>query len=288
MQHLINIRGQLVDLSRPRVMGILNVTPDSFFSGSRSQTEGEIVRRVHQIVDEGGWAVDVGAYSTRPGADAVSEAEEMARLRMALAIVRREVPETVVSVDTFRPEVARMAIDEFGADIINDVSGGNAQGVFGGTESAGAEGDHEMFGVVARSRVPYIYMSCSRDIEGMLLDFARHVQLLRSLGQKDIILDPGFGFGKTVEENFRVLAQMEKLHIAGLPLLVGVSRKSMIWKTLGTTPDEALGGTTVLNTIALEKGAAILRVHDVRQAVEAVTLVETTKRQGLQTVTGKQ
>lgn len=276
-QLTINLRGQLMDLSQPRVMGILNATPDSFFEGSRAQTEQEIAERANQIVTEGGEMIDVGAYSTRPGAAAVSEEEEMLRLRFALAIVRREQPESIISVDTFRPQVARMAVEEYGVDIINDVSGGNTQGAFGGTVGNETEEDPAMFRMVAALRVPYIYMSRANDVEPMLMDFARQVERLRSYGQKDIILDPGFGFGKTMEENYQVMARLEQLAVMNLPLLVGVSRKSMIWKLLDCTPEGALNGTTVLNTIALEKGAAILRVHDVRQAVEAVRLVEMTK-----------
>ncbi len=276
-QLTINLRGRLWDLSQPRVMGILNATPDSFFEGSRAQTEQEIAERANQIVAEGGEMIDVGAYSTRPGAAAVSEEEEMLRLRFALAIVRREQPESIISVDTFRPQVARMAVEEYGVDIINDVSGGNTQGAFGGTVGNETEEDPAMFRMVAALRVPYIYMSRANDVEPMLLDFARQVERLRSYGQKDIILDPGFGFGKTVEENYQVMARLEQLAVMNLPLLVGVSRKSMIWKILDCTPEGALNGTTVLNTIALEKGAAILRVHDVRQAVESVRLVEMTK-----------
>ena len=277
MQYLINIRGKLVDLRKPRVMGILNATPDSFYEGSRVQTEREIAARANEIVAEGGEMIDVGAYSTRPGAAAVSEEEEMLRLRFALAIVRREQPESIISVDTFRPQVARMAVEEYGVDIINDVSGGNTQGAFGGTVGNETEEDPAMFRMVAALRVPYIYMSRANDVEPMLMDFARQVERLRSYGQKDIILDPGFGFGKTVEENYQVMSRLEQLAVMNLPLLVGVSRKSMIWKLLDCTPEGALNGTTVLNTIALEKGAAILRVHDVRQAVEAVRLVEMTK-----------
>ena len=276
-QLTINLRGQLWDLSQPRVMGILNATPDSFYEGSRVQTEREIAARANEIVAEGGEMIDVGAYSTRPGAAAVSEEEEVLRLRFALAIVRREQPESIISVDTFRPQVARMAVEEYGVDIINDVSGGNTQGAFGGTVGNETEEDPAMFRMVAALRVPYIYMSRANDVEPMLLDFARQVERLRSYGQKDIILDPGFGFGKTVEENYQVMARLEQLAVMNLPLLVGVSRKSMIWKLLDCTPEGALNGTTVLNTIALEKGAAVLRVHDVRQAVESVRLVEMTK-----------
>ena len=277
MQYLINIRGKLVNLRKPRVMGILNATPDSFYEGSRVQTEREIAARANEIVAEGGEMIDVGAYSTRPGAAPVSEAEETARLRQALAIVRREQPEAIVSVDTFRPAVASMAIEEFGADIINDVSGGNAQGAFGGEEASLGDGDNEMFRVVARAHIPYIYMSSAKDIETMLLDFARKRQQLHALGQKDIILDPGFGFGKSLDDNYRILASLQELQAAGHPLLVGLSRKSMIWRLLGSTPDDALNGTTALHAVALMKGASILRVHDVRAAADTITLCERLK-----------
>ena len=277
MQYLINIRGKLVDLRKPRVMGILNATPDSFYEGSRVQTEREIAARANEIVAEGGEMIDVGAYSTRPGAAPVSEAEETARLRQALAIVRREQPEAIVSVDTFRPAVASMAIEEFGADIINDVSGGNAQGAFGGEEASLGDGDNEMFRVVARAHIPYIYMSSAKDIETMLLDFARKRQQLHALGQKDIILDPGYGFGKSLDDNYRILASLQELQAAGHPLLVGLSRKSMIWRLLGSTPDDALNGTTALHAVALMKGASILRVHDLRAAADTITLCERLK-----------
>ena len=277
MQYLINIRGKLVDLRKPRVMGILNATPDSFYEGSRVQTEREIAARANEIVAEGGEMIDVGAYSTRPGAAPVSEAEETARLRQALAIVRREQPEAIISVDTFRPAVASMAIEEFGADIINDVSGGNAQGAFGGEEASLGDGDNEMFRVVARAHIPYIYMSSAKDIETMLLDFARKRQQLHALGQKDIILDPGFGFGKSLDDNYRILASLQELQAADHPLLVGLSRKSMIWRLLGSTPDDALNGTTALHAVALMKGASILRVHDVRAAADTITLCERLK-----------
>ena len=272
MYYTINVNGQLLDLSRPTVMGILNATPDSFFAGSRVQTETEIAKRAQQILAEGGAIIDIGAYSTRPGAMLVDEQEEMARLRFALTVVRREFPDAVLSIDTFRPAVARMAVDEYGASIINDVSGGNCQGVFGGEHKEDRCSDKEMFTTVARLGVPYILMSSAPTIREMLLDFAEKVQQLRDLGQKDIILDPGFGFGKTLEQNYELLGDLERLHVMQLPILVGVSRKSMIWKLLGVTPDEALNGTTVLHTVALLKGASILRVHDVREAVETITL----------------
>ena len=247
----------MVSLSEPLVMGILNVTPDSFYAGSRKQTEQEIVERVRQIVTEGGAIIDIGACSTRPGFQEVSEKEEMDRLRFGLGIVRRELPDSVVSVDTFRPDVARMAVEEFGADIVNDVS----------------EGGTAMFRMVSNLRVPYILMSQQPTIREMLLSFAEKVQQLRDFGAKDIILDPGFGFGKTQEQNYQVMGELEKLQVMELPLLVGVSRKSMIFKLFGVTPNESLNGTTALNVIALMKGASILRVHDVREAVECCKIM---------------
>ena len=257
MDETINVCGRLVSLSEPLVMGILNVTPDSFYAGSRKQTEQEIVERARQIVAEGGTIIDVGAYSTRPGAQDVPEAEEMERLRFGLGIVRRELPDSMVSVDTFRPDVVRMAVEEFGADIVNDVS----------------EGGTAMFRMVSNLRVPYILMSQQPTMREMLLSFAEKVQQLRDFGAKDIILDPGFGFGKTLEQNYQVMGELEKLLVMELPLLVGVSRKSMIFKLFGITPNESLNGTTALNTVALMKGASILRVHDVREAVECCKIV---------------
>lgn len=274
MSYSLNIHGRLLDLERPRVMGILNVTSDSFFAESRKQTEADIAERVRQMAEDGADIIDVGALSTRPGADMVSEQEEMERLRLALPIVRREAPDMPLSVDTFRPAVARRAVEELGADMINDVSGGNAKGAFGGTEPTETEDNPEMFRMVARLRVPYILMSTQRDIRSMLLTFARQVQQLRDLGQKDIVLDPGFGFGKTLEENYAVMQQLQLLQLLELPVLAGVSRKSMIYKLLDTTPEAALNGTTVLNTLALERGASILRVHDVREAVECIRILQ--------------
>ena len=257
MDYTININGRLMDLSEPQVMGILNVTPDSFYAASRKLTEQEIAECARRIVAEGGTIIDVGACSTRPGFQEISEAEEMERLRFGLGIVRRELPDGVISVDTFRPDVARMAVEEFGVGIINDVSEGNSR----------------MFRMVSRLRVPYILMSQQPTIREMLLSFAEKVQQLRDLGAKDIILDPGFGFGKTLEQNYQIMGELDKLQVMGLPLLVGVSRKSMIYKLLGFTPDESLNGTTALNTIALMKGASILRVHDVKEAVECCRIV---------------
>ena len=261
MDYTLNCNGKLLGLQTPQVMGILNVTPDSFYADSRQQTEEAIAGRTHQILDEGGTIIDVGACSTRPDSEPVTETEEMERLRKALPIVKREAPNAVVSVDTFRPNVARMVVEEFGVDIINDV----------GTSPNPSPLD--MFRMVSRLRVPYIYMSRKSIIKEVMLDCAETVDTLRSMGQKDIILDPGFGFGKTVEQNYQVLREMERMEALHLPVLVGVSRKSMIWKLLGCTPAEALNGTTVLNTLALAKGASILRVHDVREAVECVKLV---------------
>ena len=261
MDYTLNCNGKLLGLQTPQVMGILNVTPDSFYADSRQQTEEAIGGRTHQILDEGGTIIDVGACSTRPDSEPVTEPEEMERLRMALPIVKREFPNVVVSVDTFRPNVARMAVEEYGVDIINDV------GSFHNPSPL------DMFRMVSRLRVPYIYTSRKSIIKEVMLDCAEAVDTLRSMGQKDIILDPGFGFGKTVEQNYQVLREMERMEALHLPVLVGVSRKSMIWKLLGCTPAEALNGTTVLNTLALAKGASILRVHDVREAVECVKLV---------------
>ena len=260
MDYTLNCNGRLLDLSEPQVMGIVNLTPDSFYAASRKQTDVEIVARCHQILLEGASMIDVGACSTRPGGELVSEQEEMDRLCNGLRVIRKELPDAVLSIDTFRPQVARMCVEEFGADIINDVEGGE-----------------EMFHMVSRLRIPYIYMSRKATVHDVLIDFAQTVQRLRDLGQKDIILDPGFGFGKTLEQNFQLLSELEKLLVTELPLLVGMSRKRMVWQTLKVTPDESLNGTTVLNTVALQKGASILRVHDVREAVEAVRLTSATR-----------
>lgn len=268
----INANGKLLDLSTPCVMGILNATPDSFYADSRMQTEAQIARRVEQMAQEGAGIMDVGAYSSRPGAADVSAKEEMERLRTALGVVRRLQPDAIVSVDTFRADVARMCVEEYGAAIINDISGG--------------ELDKDMFATVARLQVPYVLMHMQGTpqdmqqrphydslLEDVFLYFARKVQQLRDLGVKDIILDPGFGFGKTLEHNYELLAHLEDFRIFELPLLAGVSRKSMIYRLLDATPAEALNGTTVVHSICLLKGADILRVHDVRQAVEAVKII---------------
>lgn len=265
----LNVNGRLLDLSTPQVMGILNVTPDSFYAGSRSRTEAEIAARACQILDEGASIIDIGAYSSRPNAEHISPEEEMQRLRTGLEILNRNHPDAIISVDTFRAEVARQCVEEYGAAIINDISAG--------------EMDEQMFPTVARLNVPYIMMHMQGTPQNMqkephyenllkevFMYFARKVRQLRDWGMKDIILDPGFGFGKTLEHNYELMAHLEEFGIFELPLLVGVSRKSMIYRLFGATPQEALNGTTVLDTVALMKGADILRVHDVREAVEAV------------------
>lgn len=271
MQYTINVRGRLLDLSQPLVMGILNATPDSFYSGSRKQTEAEIADRANQIVAEGGRIIDVGAFSTRPGgADEVSFEEETERLKHALQIVRREQPDAIVSVDTYRPLVARRCVEEFGADIINDVSEGGITGIVG--KEIHEEGD--MFQTVAQLGVPYILMSVQPTLEKMMQNFAAEVQRLRDLGAKDIILDPGYGFGKTLAQNYEIMNRAERLLELDLPVLVGVSRKSMIYKLIGGDPTTALNGTTVLHTVSLQKSASILRVHDVKEAFEAIRIVQ--------------
>ncbi len=274
MNETINVHGKLVSLSEPQVMGILNVTPDSFYAGSRKQTEKEIYERCHQIVDEGGSMIDIGAFSTRPGAPQVSEDKEMERLRHGLCIVRKELPDAVVSVDTFRPDVAKMSVEEFGADIINDVSEGGLTGVVNTLLEQTGDEYPAIFRMVAQLRVPYILMSVKSNLHDMLIAFSKEVQQLRDLGQKDIILDPGFGFGKTLEDNYLLMREMNRLQVLELPLLVGISRKSMIFRLLGVTPDDSLNGTTVLNIMALERGASILRVHDVKPAVECCRMYQ--------------
>lgn len=279
MEYTINIKGRLMDLSTPQVMGILNVTPDSFYSGSRKQTEGEIANRANLIIAEGGSIIDVGAFSTRPGADEVSEEEEGRRLKFALDIVRREQPDAAISVDTYRPTLARKCIEEWGADIINDVSEGGIGIANVPLHQQEAEYP-EMFRVVGELKVPYILMSVQPTLAAMMKGFAREVQQLRDLGAKDIILDPGFGFGKDLAQNYQIYAEMEKLNVMELPVLVGISRKSMIYKLLGDDATTSLNGTSVLDTVALMKGASILRVHDVKEAVEAVRIVEAMNKKG--------
>lgn len=274
--YTMNLRGKLVELRRPWVMGILNVTPDSFYADSRTpMAEPErIAQRVRQMLAEGADIIDVGAYSSRPGADDISPLEEMRRLEVALSTVREVAPEVYVSVDTFRSEVARQCVEHFGVDLINDISGGVL--------------DRAMPKVVARLGVPYIIMHMKgnpetmqtapeyQDVLAEVLEFlARQQQRFFDAGGKDVIIDPGFGFGKTLQHNYRLMDRLQDFHELHAPLLVGVSRKSMIYKLLETTPQDALNGTTVLHTIAMMKGAHILRVHDVQAAIEARTLVET-------------
>ena len=274
MPKYINVNGRLMDLSEAQVMGILNITPDSFYANSRKQTEEEIILRVRQIIDEGASIIDIGAYSSRPNAENITPAEELKRLRFGLEIIHRIAPDAVISVDTFRAEIAEACVEEYGVAIINDIAAG--------------EMDAKMFETVARLNVPYIMMHMQGTPQDMqptphyenvvkevFMYFAEKVDKLRSLGVKDIILDPGFGFGKTLEHNYELLNYLDDFKIFELPLLVGVSRKSMIYRLLGTTPDEALNGTSILNTIALMKGANILRVHDVKEAVETVRIVKT-------------
>lgn len=268
MTHTLNLRGILLELREPQIMGILNVTPDSFYSDSRTPDEAHITDRVRQMMDEGADMIDIGGYSSRPGADDVTPEEEMDRLRRGLRIVRELYPEVPVSVDTFRADVARMCIEEEGADIINDISGGMM--------------DRQMFRTVARLGVPYILMHMQGTPDTMqvaphydnlrrevMLYFAERIDRLCQMGAKDIIVDPGFGFGKTLEHNYELMNHLEDFAVFNLPLLVGISRKSMIYKLTGGTPQTSLNGTTVLNTISLVKGAHILRVHDVKAAAEA-------------------
>ena len=272
----INVKGQLMDVSEPRVMGILNVTPDSFYSESRLQTVEKIAARVVEIVDEGSNFIDIGAYSSRPNADHVSLEEEMSRLRMGLEVITDVCPSIPISVDTFRADAARMCVEEYGAAIINDISAG--------------EMDSRMFSTVAKLGVPYIIMHMKGTpqtmqqaphydnlVKEIFQYFARKIHQLHELGLKDLILDPGFGFGKTLEHNYGLMECLEDFSLFDLPILVGISRKSMIYKLLDATPEDALNGTTALNTIALMKGANILRVHDVKEAVETVRIVQQMK-----------
>ncbi len=275
--HTLNLRGKLYPLDEPQIMGILNVTPDSFFAESRTSDDEQIAARVKQMMDEGADMIDIGGYSSRSGADDVSPQEEMERLRRGLRIVRKLYPDVPISVDTFRADVARMCIEEEGADLINDIAAGMM--------------DRQMFKTVARLGVPYIMMHMQGTPETMQLDphynnlrrevmlyFAERIDRLCQMGAKDIIIDPGFGFGKTVEHNYELMNHLEDFSVFNLPILVGISRKSMIYKLIGGTPQTSLNGTTVLNTIALTKGAHILRVHDVKQAVEAKRIWQATTK----------
>jgi len=272
----INIQGTLLDLSIPKVMGVINITPDSFYSGSRVTDEKNIIRTAVKMAEDGADILDIGGYSSRPGADDISVEEEKRRVLKAIRIVSREMPDKIISVDTFRAEIAREAISA-GAHIINDISGGEA--------------DNNMFGYVEKMNVPYIMMHMQGNprtmqknpvyddvVADILKWFGERIFRLQSAGVKDIIIDPGFGFGKTVDQSFEMLQRLGDFSVADLPLLVGISRKSLIWKTLNITPEEALNGTSVLNAVALLNGADILRVHDVREAVQAVRLIKEIKK----------
>jgi len=259
----------LVSLAEPRVMGILNVTPDSFYAGSRTESADALRERLSRWQQAGLEMIDVGACSTRPGGQTVSEAEEIRRLALALPLIREEFPGFTVSVDTFRPAVARQAVREWGAHIINDISGLGRRFPEGTEPPA-----EEMLGVVAELNVPYVLTSWDAGVESMLVHWAEDVEHLRSKGVKDIILDPGFGFGKSLEDNYRILREAERLLIPGLPLLAGVSRKRMVWQVLDSTPDEALVGTTALHAVLLEKGVSILRVHDVEAALQTIKIIQ--------------
>jgi len=272
----INVRGNLMDLSVPKVMGIINVTPDSFYGKSRVKDEEDIITVATEMIEDGADILDVGGYSSRPGALEISYDEERSRVINAVKIISRELPDAIISVDTFRSEIAREAVLEYGAAIINDISGG--------------ESDREMFRTVNKLGVPYILMHMQGvpgtmqlnpvydDVVADILKwFGERITRLQSMGVADIIIDPGFGFGKTAVHNFAMLRRLDEFSVSGLPILVGISRKSMIWKALDITPEDALTGTIVLNTVALMNGADILRVHDVREAVEAVKLIERLK-----------
>lgn len=277
LKQTLNVRGQLLDLSKPIVMGIVNVTPDSFYSASRASTEELLRERLTTIREEGAAIVDLGAYSSRPGADHVTTEEERRRLEPALRLLRDEYPELAVSVDTFRADVARWAVEEYGVGIINDISGGLL--------------DKNMYRTVVDMQVPYILMHmrgtpetmqtmCDYEDVGLeVLDFfIEQSEVLRGMGLHDLILDPGYGFAKTLEQNYALLGYLPRfIEALELPILVGVSRKSMIYRALDISPEESLNGTSVLNTYALLQGANILRVHDVKAAVEAVKLVELIK-----------
>ncbi len=269
----IQVKGSLISFQSPVIMGILNITPDSFYAGSRKQTEKDINERVESILQDGGQIIDIGGYSSRPNAVEVSPEEEMERLSFALRIIQTHYPEAIVSVDTFRADIARRCVEEYAVSIINDIAGG--------------ELDSDMFRTVAELQVPYIMMHMRgtpqtmqqyTDYDNLIVDmrkyFSEKVYQLQSMGVNDIIIDPGFGFSKTLAQNYLLMNKLKEFTILGLPLLVGISRKAMIYKLLETTAAEALNGTTVLNTLALVNGADILRVHDVKEAVEVVRLVD--------------
>ena len=274
MTKILNIRGQLFDFSTPVVMGILNLTPDSFYANSRVDTNRNLVQRATEMLQAGATILDIGAFSTRPGAEEVSEKEEMQRLKAGLLLLKKELPNALLSVDTYRSNVAKMCVEEFGVDIINDVSEG---GITGRTNVL-LEEEQQMFKTVAQLKVPYILMSVKSDIVSMIKSFVAELNELHALGVKDVILDPGFGFGKDLKQNYEVLYHLEKLSVLDAPVLVGVSRKSMIQQLLNVDAVHSLNGTTVVHTLALMKGASILRVHDVQEAVEAIQIVEQYKQ----------
>ena len=259
--YTLNINGQLLSLQRPLIMGILNVTSESFYAQSRVLTTTTIAERAKEILNEGAAIIDVGGCSTKPGLAPVSEEEEMQRLSTALSAIRDILPEAIISVDTFRASIAERCVREFGVQIINDVSGGEA--------------DERMFSTVADLQVPYVLTSCKN--RSLTYSLAESIDRLHLMGVNDVIVDPGFGFGKTLDENYHLMAHLEELHLLNCPILVGVSRKSMIYNLLGSTPEESLNGTTVLHAISLMKGAHILRVHDVKAAAETVKMVEKMK-----------
>ena len=261
--YTFNISGQLLSLERPLVMGILNATTESFYEASQMHTADAVAERALTMLREGASIIDVGGCSTKPGLAPVSEEEEMRRLGMALAAIRKVAPEAIVSVDTFRASIAERCVRDFGVQIINDVSGGEA--------------DERMFATVADLQVPYVLTSNKGRWTELMYDLAERINRLHLMGVNDVVVDPGFGFGKTLDDNYRLMAHLEELHLLECPLLVGVSRKSMIYKHLDITPTEALSGTTALLTVALMKGAHILRVHDVKAAREAILITEKLK-----------
>lgn len=274
MTKILNIRGQLFDFSTPVVMGILNLTPDSFYANSRVEANKNLIQRAEEMLQAGATILDVGAFSTRPGAEEVSEKEEMQRLKAGLLLLKKELPNALLSVDTYRSNVAKMCVEEFGVDIINDVSEG---GITGRTNVL-LEEEQQMFKTVAQLKVPYILMSVKSDIVSMIKSFVAELNELHALGVKDVILDPGFGFGKDLKQNYEVLYHLEKLSVLDAPVLVGASRKLMIQQPLNVDAVHSLNGTTVVHTLALMKGASILRVHDVQEAVEAIQIVEQYKQ----------
>ena len=274
MTKILNIRGQLFDFSTPVVMGILNLTPDSFYANSRVEANKNLIQRAEEMLQAGATILDIGAFSTRPGAEEVSEKEEMQRLKEGLLLLKKELPNALLSVDTYRSNVAKMCVEEFGVDIINDVSEG---GITGRTNVL-LEEEQQMFKTVAQLKVPYILMSVKSDIVSMIKSFVAELNELHALGVKDVILDPGFGFGKDLKQNYEVLYHLEKLSVLDAPVLVGASRKRMIQQSLNVDAAHSLNGTMVVHTLALMKGASILRVHDVQEAVEAIQIVEQYKQ----------